>query len=472
MTRDVVIGIEIHCELKTNTKMFSGAPVMFAKTPNSCVNEIDLGHPGTLPALNKQAVKLSIMACFICDCSIDRLIRFDRKNYTYSDLPKGYQITQQFYPLGKDGKITIETSQGKKDIGIERIHMEEDTAKQFHDEDVTRIDYNRAGTPLIEIVSKPQIHSGEEARAYVEALRNMLLYANISDVKMEEGSLRCDVNISLKDKGSDVLGTKVEIKNLNSIANIQRAIDAEIKRQSELLDNGEVVTQQTRRYDEVTRNTIAMRDKEKAMDYRYFPEPNIFPTYITDAFYQEAIASIPLMPMYKKQQLMDEFGLSEQDVVVLINNKQLLDYFDEIMKESQHAKLVCNWLISEVLAIEFKHETYSQLIPTSSFVRFIDLIAQNKINSKQAKEVFIHLLKHKEPDDVIKSLNMTVVDDDSQLLQWIQEALQEHPQSVIDFKNGKDRAVGFLVGQVMKRSQGKANPAKTSELVRQQLVKM
>jgi aspartyl-tRNA(Asn)/glutamyl-tRNA(Gln) amidotransferase subunit B len=472
MTRDVVIGIEIHCELKTNTKMFSGAPVMFAESPNTCVNEIDLGHPGTLPSLNKQAVKLSIMACFICDCTIDRLIRFDRKNYTYSDLPKGYQITQQFYPLGKDGKITIETANGKKDIGIERIHMEEDTAKQFHDEDVTRIDYNRAGTPLIEIVSKPDITSGEEAKAYVEALRNMLLYANISDVKMEEGSLRCDVNISLKDKDSDVLGTKVEIKNLNSLANIQRAIDAEVKRQSELLDHGKVVTQQTRRYDEITRNTIAMRDKEKAMDYRYFPEPNIFPTYITDAFYQEAIASIPLMPMYKKQQLIDDFGLSEQDVVVLINNKQLLDYFDEIMKESEHAKLVCNWLISEVLAIDFKHETYNQLIPVPSFVRFIDLIAQKKINSKQAKEVFVHLLKHKEPDDVIKSLNMTVVDDDSQLLKWVQEVISEHPQSVIDFKNGKDRAVGFLVGQVMKRSKGKANPAKTSEIVREQLIKM
>ena len=472
MTRDVVIGIEIHCELKTNTKMFSGAPVMFAELPNTCVNEIDLGHPGTLPALNKQAVKLSIMACFICDCSIDRLIRFDRKNYTYSDLPKGYQITQQFYPLGKDGKITIETANGKKDIGIERIHMEEDTAKQFHDEDVTRIDYNRAGTPLIEIVSKPDIQSGEEAKAYVETLRNMLLYANISDVKMEEGSLRCDVNISLKDKDSDVLGTKVEIKNLNSTANIQRAIEAEIKRQSEILDRGEVVTQQTRRYDEITRNTVEMRDKEKAMDYRYFPEPNIFPTYITDAFYQEAIASIPLMPMYKKQQLIDDFGLSEQDAVVLINNKQLLDYFDEIMKESEHAKLVCNWLISEVLAIDFKHETYEQLIPVPYFVRFIELIALKKINSKQAKEVFVHLLKHKDPDDVIKSLDMTVVDDDSQLLQWIQEAIQEHPQSVIDFKNGKDRAVGFLVGQVMKRSKGKANPAKTSEIVREQLIKM
>ena len=472
MTRDVVIGIEIHCELKTNTKMFSGAPVLFAKKPNHCVNEIDLGHPGTLPALNKQAVKLSIMACFICGCHIDRLIRFDRKNYSYSDLPKGFQITQQFYPLGKNGMITIETAQGKKDIGIDRIHMEEDTAKQFHDDEITRIDYNRAGTPLIEIVSKPDISSGEEAKAYVEILRNMLLFSGISDVKMEEGSLRCDVNISLKDKESDVLGTKVEIKNLNSIANIQRAIDAEIKRQTKLLDDNQVVVQQTRRYDEASKTTVAMRDKEKAMDYRYFPEPNIIPTYITDTFYQEAIASIPLMPIYKKQQLIEIFGLSEQDTNVLINNKPLLDYFDDIMKSSQHPKLVCNWLISEVLAIELRHETYKQLISTAYFVSFIDLIAQKKINSKQAKEVFTYLLKHQDPVEVIKTLNMSVVDDDTQLLQWIEEAVKEHPQSVADFKNGKDRAVGFLVGQVMKRSKGKANPAKTSEMVREHLIKM
>ncbi len=470
MKRDVVIGIEVHCELKTNTKMFSGAPVGFAQEPNTCVNEIDLGHPGTLPALNKEAVKLSIMACFITGCRIDYLMRFDRKNYYYSDLPKGFQITQQFYPLGKDGSISIIVDDQEITIGIERIHMEEDTAKQFHMEDKTLIDYNRAGTPLIEIVSKPDMRSAKQAKAYVETLRNMLLYANVSDVKMEEGSLRCDVNISLKEKGSDTFGTKVEIKNLNSIANIEKAIDAEIIRQNELLDNNEPIIQQTRRYDEATKTTIAMRDKEAALDYRYFPEPNIFPTMITDALYQEAIASIPLMPDKKRQMLIEDYQLKEVDADILINNKALLDYFDDVIVHTSSATLLCNWLISEVLSLEAVHD-YNKHIPAEDFGRFINLLKDNKINSKQAKVVFTHMLEKKKPDDIIKELNMVVIEDDNLLHLWILQAIDNHPQSVVDYKNGKDRAVGFLVGQVMKLSKGQANPAKTNQLVKEELNK-
>lgn len=468
MNREVVIGIEIHCELKTNTKMFSGAPLGFADAPNTNVNEIDLGHPGTLPALNKEAVKLSVMACFIMGCTIDRLMRFDRKNYYYSDLPKGYQITQQFYPLGKDGKVTISIDGKSKDIRIDRIHMEEDTAKQFHHESETYIDYNRAGTPLIEIVSKPDITSAQEARVFVETLRNRLLFANISDVKMEEGSLRCDVNISLKDKESTKLGTKVEIKNLNSIANIERAIEAEIIRQNKLLDNNEPVLLQTRRYDESTKTTVAMRSKEQAVDYRYFPEPNIFPTMITDAFYQEAIASIPLMPDIKKQLLIDNYQLKAQDVEVLINNKRLLDYFDEIMEFSTHPQVVSNWLISEVLATPYQ-KAYNTMINPEYFGEFVELVASNKINSKQAKTVFEHMLKHKKPSEIVAEFNFSVVDDSSALLAWIHQAIDANPQSVVDYKNGKSRAIGFLVGQVMKLSKGKADPALTSKMVKKEL---
>lgn len=468
MKREVTIGIEIHCELKTNTKMFSGAPVGFADAPNSNTNEIDIGHPGTLPSLNKKAVKLSVMACFIMGCTIDRLMRFDRKNYYYSDLPKGFQITQQFYPLGKDGKVVIATDDGDKEIRIERIHMEEDTAKQFHQKDDTLIDYNRAGTPLIEIVSKPDISSGKEARMFVETLRNRLLFANISDVKMEEGSLRCDVNISLKEPNAEKLGTKVEIKNLNSLANIERAIESEITRQNELLDKNQKVLQQTRRYDEATKTTIAMRSKEQALDYRYFPEPNIFPTMITDSFYQEALGSIPLMPDKKRQMLIENYELKIQDVDVLINNKRLLDYFDEIIALSKHPKLVCNWLLSEVLATNHQ-EAYNTLIQPEFFAEFIELIAQNKINSKQAKTVFEHMQQHKKPSDIIKELNLSVVGDSSTLLAWINEAIKNNPQSVIDYKNGKSRAVGFLVGQVMKLSKGKADPALTNKMVVKEL---
>lgn len=470
MKRDVVIGIEIHCELKTNTKMFSGAPVGFGQGPNSCVNEIDLGHPGTLPALNKEAVKLSIMACFITGCTLERLIRFDRKNYYYSDLPKGFQITQQFFPLGKDGSVSIEVDGINKNIGIDRIHMEEDTAKQFHRDDITLIDYNRAGTPLIEIVSKPEISNAQQARAYVETLRNMLLFANISDVKMEEGSLRCDVNISLKEGESKTLGTKVEIKNLNSIANIEKAIEAEIQRQNELLDKGETIVQQTRRYDETQKTTVAMRDKEAALDYRYFPEPNILPTMITDTFYQHAIASIPLMPKIKRQHLIEVFKLRDKDADILINNKLLLDYFDDVMNHTKQSTLVCNWLISEVLSIDHT-SNYNDLILSEYFGEFINLLAENKINSKQAKTVFSHMLNKKKPNEIIKELNLSVVDDDNQLIKWIQEAIDNNPQSVVDYKNGKDRAVGFLVGQVMKLSKGKANPAKTNQLVKEELEK-
>src|SRR5690554_1152710 len=470
MVRDVVIGIEIHCELKTNTKMFSGAPVGFAQEPNSCVNEIDLGHPGTLPALNREAVKLSIMACFITGCTINKTIRFDRKNYYYSDLPKGFQITQQFFPLGSNGTLEIDVDGFNKTIGIDRIHMEEDTAKQFHQGDVTLIDYNRAGTPLIEIVSKPDIENAKQARAYVETLRTMLLFANISDVKMEEGSLRCDVNISLKDPLSEKLGTKVEIKNLNSIANIEKAIEAEIERQNKMLDEGKKIIQQTRRYDETLKTTIAMRDKEAALDYRYFPEPNILPTMITDSFYQEAIASIPLMPTIKRQLLIETYQLKEKDADILINNKALLHYFDAIMNHTNQSTLVSNWLISEVLSISSEND-YSLLIPSEHFGEFINLIADNKINSKQAKEVFVHMLQKKKPTDIIKELNMSVVDDDNQLVEWILQAIDNHPQSVVDYKNGKDRAVGFLVGQVMKLSKGKANPAKTNQLVKEELQK-
>ena len=290
----VTIGIEIHCELKTNTKMFSGAPVRFGEVANTCTSVVDLGHPGCLPCVNKEAVALAIKACTAMHCDLETLVRFDRKNYYYSDLPKGFQITQQFHPIGTNGYVEIDVDGEKKQIRIERIHMEEDTAKQFHKDTGTYIDFNRAGTPLIEIVSKPDMHSAKEAAAYVETLRKNLLYLNVSDVKMEEGSMRCDVNISLS-KDKDTLGTKTEIKNLNSISNVQKAIDYEAGRQQEVIESGGEVLQETRRYDEVEKVTTVMRSKGDAVDYKYYTEPNILPIRLDHAWVEQIKDELPMM---------------------------------------------------------------------------------------------------------------------------------------------------------------------------------
>lgn len=471
MNKEVVIGVEIHCELKTKSKMFSDAPVAFGAKPNTCVNEIDLGHPGTLPTLNKEAVRLSLIACGLLGFEIERLIRFDRKNYYYSDLPKGFQITQQAFPIGKNGHIDIEVDGVKKRIGITRLHMEEDTAKQFHNQQETLIDYNRSGVPLIEIVSEPVITSGKEAAIYVETLRNILVHAQVTDGKMEEGSLRCDINISLKDVGSSIFGVKVEIKNINSLNNIQKAVESEIARQLELYKQNIPVQQQTRRYDEASKSTVLMREKESAVDYKYFSEPNIFPTWIDDQFFDQVINNLPQTPAQQKLKLIQEDGLSEYDANVLIQQIELFRYYQLIQSQVDNKKLAINWLISELLAVKNEGASYEQLINPQYFVDFITLIDQKEISSKQAKEIFPELCKNQDPKALVAKLGLSVVHDELQLQAWIDEAIANHPQSVIDFKNGKDRAVGFLVGQIMKVSKGKADPAKTNEMVRTTLLK-
>ncbi|NCC54494.1 MAG: Asp-tRNA(Asn)/Glu-tRNA(Gln) amidotransferase subunit GatB, partial [Erysipelotrichia bacterium] len=350
MAFEVVIGIEIHCELKTKTKMFSGAPVAFAQEVNTCTNEVDLGMPGVLPALNKEAVACSIRACSAMHCDIDPLVKFDRKNYYYSDLPKGFQITQQFYPIGSNGYVMIDTDEGSKKVRINRIHMEEDTAKQFHTYNGSLLDFNRAGTPLVEIVSEPDMRNGKEAAAYVEKIRNILFYLGVSDVKMEEGSMRCDVNISLRPQGSETFGTKAEIKNLNSISNVQKAIDYEIERQSEILLAGGKVEQATRRYDEASRTTVLMRMKEGSVDYKYFPEPNIFPIRLEDAWIQEIVDTLPELPEQRKAKYVEEYGLSESDATQLVESKELSDFFDQVVAFSKEYKMVANWVMVEMVA--------------------------------------------------------------------------------------------------------------------------
>lgn len=473
MEYDVVVGIEIHLELLTNTKMFSGAPYKFKAEANTCTNEVDLAHPGTLPCLNKEAVKKAIMTCFALNLNIDKLIKFDRKNYYYSDLSKGYQITQQFHPIGSKGYIEIYVNGEYKKIRINRAHMEEDTAKQFHLYDETLIDFNRSGVPLLEIVSEPDISSGEEAALYVEKLRQTMDYIGVSDVKMEEGSMRCDVNISIKPKGSSEFGRKVEIKNLNSIANIKDAVDFEAKRQAEILDNGGTVIQETRRFDEKTMSTVSMRLKESSVDYKYFPEPNITPVRIPDSWIENIRNSMPELPDAKFKRYINDYKLNEYDANLLLSNKLMSKYYDEAMKDASNPKLVCNLLTSELQGLLVKDNLGiedSKVTPTN-LAMLANLLDKGEISSKQAKGVLEEMLTGKDPKTIIEEKGIKQVSNEDEILKIVIEVLDENPQSIVDFKNGKDRALGFMVGQVMKKSKGQANPKMASDLLTSELNK-
>ena len=473
MNYDVVVGIEIHLELSTNTKMFSGAPYKFKAEANTCVNEVDLGHPGAMPCVNMEAVKKAIMTCKALNLNIDKIIKFDRKNYYYSDLPKGFQITQQFHPIGSNGYIEIDVDGTFKKIRINRAHMEEDTAKQYHLYDQSLLDFNRAGVPLLEIVSEPDIASGVEAALYVEKLRQTLDYLGVSDVKMEEGSMRCDVNVSIKPCGSTVFGTKVEVKNLNSIANVKDAIDYEVKRQAELLEKGEKVIQETRRFDEKSMTTVAMRLKESGVDYKYFPEPNIFPIRIKDEWIKEIEDSMPELPDTKYKRYINELSLSKYDANLLLGNKKLAAYFDEAMTSAKNAKNLCNLLTSELMGLLVKNEQdiSTTKVTPANLAKLSNMINEGTISSKQAKEVLESMLDGKDPEKIAQEKGMKQVSNVDEILKIVTTVLDENPQSIIDFKNGKDRALGFMVGQVMKKSKGQANPKMASDLLTKELEK-
>ena len=473
MEYDVTIGIEIHCQLKTDTKMFSGAPTSFGRKANSCVNEIDLGMPGVLPEVNREAVKKAVMACTALHLDIDPLVKFDRKNYYYSDLPKGFQITQQFHPIGRNGYVEIETAEGKKKIRINRIHMEEDTAKQFHLTKFSLLDFNRAGTPLIEIVSEPDMHSGEEAEAYVEALRQTLYYIGVSDCRMEEGSMRCDTNVSISPKGSGVLGTKNEIKNLNSISHIGKAVNYEIERQKKLLEAGEKVLQETRRFDEKSGETVLMRRKEGNVDYKFFPEPNIFPIRLSDEWIRDIQDNMPELPQARKERYKSEYGLSDHDIGILISNKEMSDYFETVTKFTANAKSACNWLLSDISAWLNTHETtidQAQLNP-ENLAKLIAMIDDGKISNAQAKKLVDDLMAGKDPETAAKEKGLEQVSDTGAIAAMVNEVMDANPQAIEDFRNGKSRAVGFIVGQVMKKSRGQANPGMVSKMVNEELAK-
>lgn len=473
MNYETIIGIEIHCELKTHTKMFSPGLVTFGQDGNTCVNEIDLGMPGTLPCLNIHAVELALRACMGSHCEIDPLVKFDRKNYYYSDLPKGFQITQQFHPIGSGGYIEIDTEQGTKKIRLNRIHMEEDTAKQFHTGNLSLIDFNRAGTPLIEIVSEPDMRSGKEAAAYVEQLRNMLYYLGVSDCKMEEGSMRCDINISLRPEGSDKFGTKTEIKNLNSISNVQKAVEYEVERQRAIYEAGGQVEQETRRFDEATRTTVLMRKKEGSVDYKFFPEPNIFPIQLDKNWIEEIRKNLPELPAQRKEKYMNTYGLSEYDANTLTSTKELSDFYDEVVKHTTEYKLASNWCTVELMAALNKANLKWHQNPCKAeyLAKMIEMITKQEISGKQAKVVFEEIMKGEDPVKVVEAKGMKQISDPAVILGFVTEVLDKNPQAITDFKNGRDKAVGALVGQVMKLSKGMANPALTNRIMNEELKK-
>ena len=471
MEFEAVIGLEIHVEMKTKSKMFSSGPVSYGEDPNTKVNIVDMGYPGVMPVVNKQAVINAIRVSHALNMTIDDVVMFERKNYFYADLPKGYQITQQFRPIGRNGYLVLQTSQGERKIRIERLHMEEDTCKQLHSWDFSLLDYNRAGIPLIEIVSCPDIRTGEEAAKYVEKIRSIVSFLDVSDGKMEEGSLRCDVNISLREKGVEKFGTKVEIKNLNSIANIQKAIDFEISRQSIILDFGGVIEQETRRFDEGSKETVLMRVKTDAVDYKYFTEPNIAPIQLAKEFIEDAIKTSPELAEAKLERY-KSLGLNDYDSALLIADHDVSNYFDEAVKLGVNPKLLANWIIGDIQSVlnkegisikEFK-------ITPSLLAELIKLIEEGKVSNKQARELFAKMLENPtSPKKLLEESGNSQISDEDFLRKVVVEVLDDNAQSIEDYKNGKDRALGYIVGQVMKKTQGKANPALASKLVLEEI---
>lgn len=473
MSFETVIGIEIHLELKTKTKMFSPAPNVFGARPNSNVNVIDMAFPGTMPVLNKKAVEYAIKAATALNCEIDDKLYFDRKNYFYPDLPKGYQITQDKRPIGKNGYVDIFVDGVKKRINIVRVHMEEDTAKQLHFDDYTLLDYNRCGVPLIEIVTDASIRSGKEAALYVQKLRQLMLYTDISDARMEEGSMRCDVNISLRPFGQEEFGVKTEIKNLNSISNVERAVEYERTRQAEILNNGGQVIQETRRFDEAKKETVLMRVKTDAVDYRYFCEPNIHPIKLDHEWIKKIQRELPVLPDVRINKYMNEYGLSDYDATVLTNTIEVSDYYDECAKLTSEYKLLANWIMGDVSAYLNKNgiSITDFAIKPNELVTLVSMIAKGEISSKQGKRVFEIMLEGdiKDARKIAAKHGMMQISDKEVIRKLALEVLDTNPQAIETFKQGRDNIVGFLVGQVIKKSKGQANPAIANQIVREEL---
>lgn len=478
MDYEIVIGLEIHTELKTNSKIFCGCSTKFGSEQNTNVCPVCLGLPGVLPVINEKVVEFAVKAGLALNCEILPFSKFDRKNYYYPDLPKNFQTSQYDLPIAVNGHLDIEVNGETKRINITRIHMEEDAGKLVHSgatissSDSALVDYNRTGVPLLEIVSEPDIRSAEEARAYLEKIKAILEYLDVSDCKMEEGSLRCDANISLRPHGQTTLGTKAEIKNLNSFRSVQRGIEYEVIRQEEILDDGGRVIQETRTWDENKGITASMRSKEQAHDYRYLPEPDLVPIMVDPARVEEIRANLPELPDARKQRLMNNHGLSEYDASIITSSKAVADYFDQSVQNKGDAKVVANWLMGEV-SKHLNSEGITILdcpVSPKQLTELLALIEKGTISNKIAKTVFEEMwTSRKDAEVIVKEKGLVQISDSSEIVAIVEGVIAANPQSVADYKAGKDKAIGFLVGQIMKQTKGRANPDMVNTLLRERL---
>lgn len=463
------IGIEVHVELKSCSKVFSGSKNSFQDPVNTNVSLVDLGYPGTLPTINREVVRMAMMASLAFHCQIHQVMHFDRKNYFYPDLPKGYQITQSKTPIGYDGYVTIEVDGKEKQIGLERIHIEEDTCKSVHTDSLTLLNFNRAGVPLIEIVTKPVIESAAEAMLYVEKLRETLLYLGISDVKIEEGSMRCDVNVSLHEEG-EPFGTKTEIKNIGSIRNVGVSIAYEIERQKKILEAGGVIQEETRRFDDKTMTTVLMRVKETGNDYRYFPEPDLPFLVVSDEWIQEVKQDMPVMPTVLKERY-QAIGLNENHIKTIIANREMCECF-EALRQDMNPVILANLLTGDMTRIMNQNNlTFTDISFIKELVKqFVDELEKKTISSKQGKDILPHLLLEKKTiEQVKKELGMVQINDEEALLEIVKTVLQENQESIQDYLAGKDRAIKYLMGQIMKASKGSANPVSVNQILLSEL---
>lgn len=476
---EVVIGLEVHCQLKTNTKIFCGCSTEYdGADPNTHTCPICLGHPGVLPKLNKKVLEYAIKAGYALNCNINKYNKFDRKNYFYPDNPKAYQISQYEKPYAEHGHIDIKLKNGTtKRIGITRIHMEEDAGKLVHSDiaDESYVNLNRAGMPLVEIVSEPDMRSSEEAYEYLTKLKSLIKYSGVSDVSMELGSLRCDANVSIRPKGQKEFGTRTETKNLNSFKAVAKAIEYEIERQKEVIESGGKIIQETRLWDDNKGVTKSMRSKEEANDYRYFPEPDLVDIIIPDEMLESIKNSMPEFPEEKIKRFVEEYSIPEYDAEVLCNDKDMADYFEIAAKESENPKSASNWIMTEIIRVlnEKQIEMKDFTIKAENMGKLIKLIDKNVISNSIAKKVFGFMLEEeKDPEIIVKEQGLVQISDERAIEAIIVEVLKSNPESVEDYKNGKTKAMGFLVGQAMKATKGKANPQTVNKILVDKLSEM
>lgn len=476
MTWETVIGLETHVQLSTKTKLFSRASTTFGKSPNTNVNLIDCGLPGVLPSVNKEAFYKAIRFGMAVGAQINQTSIFDRKNYFYADLPKGYQITQMDLPIVLGGTIDIEAGDGIKTVNITRAHLEEDAGKSIHDEfdGYSAIDLNRAGTPLLEIVSEPEISNAKEAAAYMKAMHQLVTYLDVSDGNMAQGSLRCDANVSIRKNGDKELGTRTEIKNINSFKFVEKAINFEIKRQIKVLESGEKVTQETRLYDSVKDETRPMRSKEFANDYRYFPEPDLLPVVISDEEMQKIKDEFPELPNEKEIRYQKQFKLSAYDAQIIASSKSMADFFESAAKQTKNYTLLSNWLIGEVSAYLNKEliEINESKLNVDNVAMLINRIDDQTISGKIGKTIFEEMcINGTSPDEIIESQGLKQISDDGAIEEIIDTVIKDNSPQVKAYLEGKDKLFGFFVGQVMKLTQGKANPTAVNTILKEKLKK-